>query len=230
MDEIDLLARIGTDVPPLADKARARTRAQILARADRAAADRPNGVDAGRSARFPRARRRMAFRLGLGTIAAAAAAIAVGLPLTNTTPAYAVTKHSDGTVEVVIRQFLYPKKLEATLRENGLRAVVDYVPLGQVCLEPRGLMVPQDTMKVVPLPAARKPANKNTVLRLSPAGLKADETLVIEASFDKSHPDKSSIFRIAVFRGAVAACKPTSTARPAPIMDGPNGPITTPPK
>ncbi|MEV0407241.1 hypothetical protein [Actinoallomurus sp. NPDC050550] len=231
MDEIDLLARIGADVAPLSDEARARTRAQILTRAHRERTGMPNSGDIiERPAAAPRRRRRMAFRVGLATVAAAAAAVAVGLPLTGPTPAYAVTKNSDGTVDVVIRQFLQPKKLQATLRDAGLRAVVDYVPVGQRCLQPRGLPVPQDIEKVHRLPKPGGGRKGALTLRFSTTGLKPDETLLLEASFARAHPERSSAVTIGVIRGPVAACRPVSTSEPAPIMDGPDGPFTAPPK
>ncbi|MGW0804209.1 hypothetical protein [Nonomuraea sp. NPDC002799] len=69
----------------------------------------------------------------------AAATIAV-VALTGITgsPAFAVTKAADGVVSVHISTFRDPEGLEAELAGAGVKAVVDYLPEGQICKGPRG--------------------------------------------------------------------------------------------
>lgn len=226
MNEFDVLARMGADVPPLADAARAHTRAQILTRAHHDRAHVPTDVKTPPATILrPRRRRRLAFGLGLATIAAAAAAVAVGLPFVGGTPAaYAVEKHPDGTVDVQIREFLQPKKLQATLRKAGVPAVVDYVPMGQTCQQPRGHSVTDGE----PVRAMPSPADQGLAFRVFPDQLKPGQTLVLEASFAKSAPEKAEVVRLGVIRGPVTECAPVSTSRPAPIVDGPHGQVPPP--
>ncbi|GGO16327.1 hypothetical protein GCM10010116_32980 [Microbispora rosea subsp. aerata] len=94
-----------------------------------------------------RARRRGPRRLALGLAIAGvtAAAIVVGPSLLDdgvfTTPSYAVTKDPDGVVWIKIRNFRDVTGLKKRLRDLGVPAVVDYVPLGKKCREPRAAHV-----------------------------------------------------------------------------------------
>lgn len=77
---------------------------------------------------------------------AATAALAVALPVLvgGGTPAYAVDQNPDGTISIEINEVREPKKLEADLNALGFRAVVDYVPQGKQCEDPRGDFLPRE--------------------------------------------------------------------------------------
>ncbi|MEV4455534.1 hypothetical protein [Microbispora sp. NPDC049633] len=94
-----------------------------------------------------RVRRRGPRRLALGLAAAAVAAagIVVGPSLLHdgalTTPSYAVAKDSHGVVWVRVHDFRDVAGLAKQLRDLGVPAVVDYVPAGKKCREPRATHV-----------------------------------------------------------------------------------------
>ncbi|WP_406279104.1 hypothetical protein [Embleya sp. NBC_00896] len=79
---------------------------------------------------------------GLAASAVLAAGLGVGLPIAiggNSAEArpFEVKKQPDGGVLFKINEFRNPKGLEQRLRDLGVRAVVDYVPWGKKCAEPR---------------------------------------------------------------------------------------------
>ncbi|MBB6472876.1 hypothetical protein [Sphaerisporangium rubeum] len=201
MNEIDLLARIGGDVPPLSDTARRRVHDMLLARA--AAADTATTPHASRAPR-----RRLRVLALAGTAAAATAAIAV--PLSLGSPAYAVDRLSDGTVTVRIHEFLEPKKLQASLREAGVPAEVDYLPAGQACRQPRGVQAATAQL------AVDQPADGGLAFRIPAGQVKAGQTLVLVATFADDDPSKAGTIAMSVVEGRAARC----TAVPAPAGDG----------
>ncbi|MEV0316615.1 hypothetical protein [Nonomuraea fuscirosea] len=73
-------------------------------------------------------------------VAGGAAATAAVVALTGLigSPAYAVTKDADGGVSVRINAFTDPEGLESELAGAGIKAVVDYLPEGRICKQPRG--------------------------------------------------------------------------------------------
>ncbi|WP_067185083.1 hypothetical protein [Microtetraspora niveoalba] len=94
-----------------------------------------------------RVRRSRPRRLVLGL--AAAAALATGAVLGpgllqdghGVSAAYAVTKDADGIVHIEVRDFRDAAGLQKRLRDLGVPAVVDYVPAGKKCREPRATPV-----------------------------------------------------------------------------------------
>ncbi|MEO3813933.1 hypothetical protein ABGB17_33465 [Sphaerisporangium sp. B11E5] len=201
MNEIDLLARLGDDAPPLSDTARRRVHDMLLARAEAA--------DTVTTPRAPRAPRRGLRVLALaGTAVAAAAAIAV--PLSLGTPAYAVDKLPDGTVTVRIHEFLEPKKLQASLRDAGISAEVDYLPVGQACRQPRGVQPATAQL------AVEQPADGGLAFRIPAGQVKPGQTLVFVATFADDDPSQAGSIAMSVVEGRAARC----TAVPAPAGDG----------
>lgn len=51
-------------------------------------------------------------------------------------PAYAVTRQSDGTIRVEIREFEDPDGLRRRLAEEGITVHIDYLPEGKMCDRP----------------------------------------------------------------------------------------------
>ncbi|NUW35349.1 hypothetical protein HTZ77_28520 [Nonomuraea sp. SMC257] len=75
---------------------------------------------------------------------AAAAAVAVPLLTGTESPAYAVTKNTDGTIRVQIKEFRDADKLEADLARMGVTADVTYLKPGTWCKEGRGKVLGSD--------------------------------------------------------------------------------------
>ncbi|AYF30547.1 MULTISPECIES: hypothetical protein [Micromonospora] len=108
------------------------------------------GVVAERAAvprQTPTLRYRYRNRIAIGLAAAAVLAVAagVGVPAllgTGNGPAYAAERDPDGSIRIYIREYRDPKGLEARLRQLGVPAVIDYVPNGKQCREPRATYVP----------------------------------------------------------------------------------------
>ena len=73
-------------------------------------------------------------------VAGIAAAAAVAVPFLNgsVTPAYAVTKNTDGTITLKINEFRDPAQVEKDLAALGLTADVSYVKPGTRCAPDRG--------------------------------------------------------------------------------------------
>ncbi|MEV0390991.1 sigma factor-like helix-turn-helix DNA-binding protein [Nonomuraea sp. NPDC050643] len=92
-------------------------------------------------ARLHRARLLVRRRLATGAVVAGiAAAAAVAAPFLNgsETPAYAVTKNTDGTITLKINEFRDPARVEKDLAAVGLTADVSYVKPGTRCAPGRG--------------------------------------------------------------------------------------------
>jgi hypothetical protein len=115
---------------------------RLLRELRRTVADAPEPAPAVRGRR-PRVRvtpgRRLAF--GGGAAIAVALAAAVGVPFLSHGPlsngaAYAVTNNGDGTVTVQINSLQDAAGLQEKLGENGIPAVVVYLPEGKMCQQP----------------------------------------------------------------------------------------------
>ncbi|WP_336215978.1 hypothetical protein [Nonomuraea sp. LPB2021202275-12-8] len=137
----------------------------------------------------------------LVAMAGLAAAVAVAVPLTSETPAFAVVKNPDGTVTVRINEFVRPKDLEKRLREEGVPAVIDYVPYGQTCRQPRGQNVPQPDR--IPL----RHAEDSSDFWIDPKDFGSDETLVVQMHSANGDVAKSNGGSVSVIRGPVAPCE-----------------------
>src|SRR4051812_30584331 len=71
---------------------------------------------------------------------AAAAVVGVGVVVlsgSRDTPAYAVSKNPDGSVSLQLREFRDAAGLQRLLRAYGVAVVVDFLPNGKDCAEPR---------------------------------------------------------------------------------------------
>ncbi|MDX3103331.1 hypothetical protein ACIBO5_47400 [Nonomuraea angiospora] len=76
-------------------------------------------------------KRRLAFG---GAVAAAAAAAAIIVPIVITPdPAYAVTRNSDGSIQITIKEFRDADGLERELAGLGVRADITYLQAGMAC-------------------------------------------------------------------------------------------------
>ncbi|MEV0386674.1 hypothetical protein [Nonomuraea sp. NPDC050643] len=210
MDEIKLLSSMGTDMPPVSEQARARTRSLLLAAAtdERAsAAETPSRsappLPPARAGWF-RSQARRRLKLGLVATALVLSAMIV-LPLTTGAEnpahaAYLLTKNPGGTITITINQFTDAEKLEQDLRRLGVAAVVDYVPEGKRCREPRARYLGASVNRVVQ-------GNVGASFTIHPETIEAGQTLVATATFnDPTDADSGSAIGFELAEGPVAPC------------------------
>jgi hypothetical protein len=228
IDELDLLTRLGDDVAPLSADGRARVRDRILAQAGAAAGPEPirpaTSTPAPIAAPSAPPRRRWragrrALRLGIAGVAVGGAAVAATLALPGTAnAAYDLDTGPGGAVKVQIHEFAQADKLQADLRAAGIHALVDYLPAGQACAQPRGTAV---AARGQGGSAAGKVTSRlasggagGASLELSGPAIGPGQTLLIEASFDKNDPHKGTSLAVTVVQGAVAPCHPVAAPLP----------------
>ncbi|MFC4122240.1 hypothetical protein [Nonomuraea zeae] len=159
-----------------------------------------------------RGSRRRVAGLSAAVAGVAAAAVATVL-LTGVTgsPAFAVTKGSDGAVSVRINEFSDPDGLAAELADAGVKAVVDYLPEGQTCKEPRGERGSLGGRFAVSVGKAGDGISFTIEKGQVPAG----ETLVLAVSLSRDGADRPPFATaLHVVRGAVADCEPVAMPEP----------------
>jgi hypothetical protein len=172
-----------------------------------------------------RPRRRLLRPAFLAPALALGVAVAVGVPvfLGGGPPAYAVSKGSDGTLTITISQAKDPKPLEATLRDMGVNAVVDYIPSGKRCSpQPRSssflsreeVRNPADGRPFLIWP----PNTDEPAYQIDPAAVKAGQTAVLE--FSVSDNEKVAGIWAGISNGPVASCT---------LVDSDEAPLGPPP-
>ncbi|GAB2482509.1 hypothetical protein [Streptosporangium sandarakinum] len=117
-------------------------------------------------------RRRTGRRLFAGAaVAGLAAAAAIVVPLLTGAeqPAYAVTRNTDGTIDVRLNEFRDADKLEQDLGKLGVNADITYLPPGKWCGEGRGKAVGGDGS-----PEDWDASASGRAARLDPDGLRID--------------------------------------------------------
>ncbi|MET7328609.1 hypothetical protein [Nonomuraea sp. NPDC005650] len=157
-------------------------------------------------------RRYVGLSAAVAGVAAAATAVVVLTGLTGS-PAYAVTKGADGAVSVQINEFDDPKGLEAELGRAGVKAVVDYLPEGQTCKEPRG----ERGAGSGKFGGSIGNSGQGIVFKIEEGEVPAGSTLVLAVSKSRDGADKPPFgMSLTLVKGAVAPCEPTA-------MPGPGG-------
>jgi hypothetical protein len=184
-------------------------------------------------------RRTIGRRLFAGAAAAglaAAAAVAVPLLTGTESPAYALTKNSDGTVVVQIKEFRDADKLESDLKKMGVPADVTYVEPGKRCKAPRGEILggsdgSLESFEKSPSYLAAPPPRDGR-LTLHPRHIGQGQTLVMEFTERKEEladTDSSQVlWRFAgwVIQGEIKPCE----LLPDPRWNNPLGEKGMPPK
>ncbi|WP_155127087.1 hypothetical protein [[Actinomadura] parvosata] len=157
--------------------------------------------------------------VGLSAAVAAAATAVVmltGVSGVAGSAAYAVSKGSDGTVEVQISSFVDPEGLESELAEAGITSVVDYLPAGQTCKQPRGENGAADGR----FAASISKAGDGIAFEIKEGEVPADSTLVLAVTKsedgDSAPPSTTSL---QIVKGTVAPCEPTSAPTLPPLDD-----------
>jgi hypothetical protein len=153
--------------------------------------------------RIPRRRARL-----VAAGAAAGAAITAGvlvLPGVLAGPAYAVERAPDGAIRISIREYRDPDGLERKLRGFGVDAVIDYLPSGKQCREPRATYAPNepDLLTGDAVPAG----DEKAVWLLHPDKIRAGQTLVYTVWLYERGDDSASSGRWQIATGAVAPCE-----------------------
>lgn len=164
----------------------------------------------------PRAR----FAVGIGAAAALAVAAGIGGPAllgAGDGPAYAADKDPDGSIRIYIREYSDAKGLQERLRQLGVDAVVDYVPNGKQCREPRATYVPFDQQPTGLLTSLPPKGDEGTYLRLHPELIGEGRTFVFTTTLvgdldDEEHLAKAQV-RLAT--GPVADCEQI----PGPVLE-----------
>lgn len=182
-------------------------------------------IVAGSPAIQPVRHRRRFVGLAAAVTGVAAATTVVALLYGGaTSPAFAVTKGGDGTIEVQINDLTDPDELAAALKASGVNAVVDYLPAGQTCKPGRGESGIGDGGKVMSGVASSGTGSK---FFISEGMVGKGETLVLAVSGDNSG-DGPFAMSIEVVKGAVAPCEPVAMPTPSgPGKGTDNGPTTT---
>ncbi|MGW1990466.1 hypothetical protein [Embleya sp. NPDC001921] len=143
-----------------------------------------------------------------GAIAVAmGAAVAVVVPVVvgggATSPAYAVEREQDGSITVRVREYTDPAGLRDRLRDLGVDAVVDFVPLNRQCAEPRAAFAEFDPL----LFTSEAPTEgAEGYMRLHPDRIAAGRTLVLEIHYRNDARTHVSSDRARLATGPVAPC------------------------
>ncbi|MFC5830474.1 hypothetical protein [Nonomuraea insulae] len=159
-----------------------------------------------------RSRRFVGLSAAVAGVAAAATAVVVLTGIAGS-PAYAVSTGSDGGVSVQIHAFTDPEGLQAELADAGVEAVVDYLPEGQTCKQPRGSA--GDTQGMFAAGIGKD--GDGITFKIEKGQVPAGSTLVLAISKSKdgdTAPPSATTMQIV--KGAVAPCEPTALPVPPP--------------
>jgi hypothetical protein len=112
-------------------------------------------------------------------VLAAAVAVVVGGPqvLGGNEAAYAVSKRKDGIILITLGDMKNPKRLQGDLREMGLNAVVDFLPDGKQCIEPRVQNRLPSSSKLSVRPGVDRDRG---VFAIDPRVVRSGQTVVLE--------------------------------------------------
>ena len=168
----------------------------------------------------PRTSRRRPLVLAGGVTAVAALAVGVGVFVLSagTQSAYAVTRNADGTISVEIDSLTDAAGLEAKLRDEGVDAVVAYLPAGKTCKQPWFTPAGRGARGEMQQSSVGRTGDGSIGFTISgdrPAGT----TLVITT---QTGPGNETALGIAYAQGDVPACQ---------VVDAPagSGPLGGPP-
>ncbi|MEV4577249.1 hypothetical protein AB0K16_28810 [Nonomuraea jabiensis] len=164
-------------------------------------------------------RRYVGLSAALAGVAAAATATAVVLSGLGGSPAYAVTAGADGVITVKINKFSDPEGLRADLAEAGVTAIVDYLPEGQTCKEPRGANGNGPGEFAVSF----ERSSGVTSFMIEKGEVPEGSTLVMAVSKSKAGDDQPPFgMSLTVVKGPVAPCEPIPMPGPG-TQDGGGG-------
>ncbi len=155
------------------------------------------------------AARRRGRRRALVAVAAAAATFAGFTAFSgfHDPPAYAVTRNPDGSVRLHINEFRDAAGLQRVLRANGVAVVVDFLPNGKDCAEPRAAYIDDREVSGLIEPAPRTGAGFAWMLHTE--RIKPGQTVVLTTKvvYDRPESVGASEIGIHVATGLVAPCR-----------------------
>ncbi len=155
-------------------------------------------------------RRSVRLSAAVAGVAAATTAVVVATGIVGG-PAYAVTRGADGGVSVEIHAFTDPDGLEAELAGAGVKAVVDYLPQGQTCKQPRGTHGGGSGR----FAASIGRQGDGISFKIEKGQVPTGSTLVLTVSKSKDGDDKPPFATtLQIVQGAVSECEPTSMPVP----------------
>jgi hypothetical protein len=197
---------------------------RLLRELRRVVAEAPEAAPAPRGRR-PRLRGMPSRRLALGAETAMLVALgaAVGVPFLSggAAPAYAVTDNGDGTVTVQINSLRDAAGLQQKLREDGIPAVVQYLPWGKACRQPWFTPAGPRVHHAMRTSTGTSAMADGPTTFTVPSDLPAGETLVITTSdtvtADGGH---AAAVSVAFAAGQVPPCQ---------VVDAPAGSLPVPP-
>ncbi|MET8332513.1 hypothetical protein [Streptosporangium canum] len=168
----------------------------------------------------PRRARRYGPRrlaLGLAAVAVLATGAVVGPSLLQdgrgADPAYAVTRAANGMVTIQVRDFRDASGLKERLEDLQVPAIVDYVPWGQRCREPRGKHVRDIPRGLYSRPENIPGEKRGWQMRIDTRLFKPGQTFVWTISANGESSSTSTY----LMEGPVASCEPVPEPTPKAI-------------
>ncbi|MGC5011838.1 hypothetical protein ACLQ2R_13830 [Streptosporangium sp. DT93] len=155
-----------------------------------------------------RALRRTALGLAASVVLAAGAVVGPSLLGNGSagSSSWAVTRAADGTVTIQVRDFHDAPGLERRLRDLDVPAVVDYVPWGRRCREPRGTHVRDIPPGLYGVPENIPGGGRGWQMRIDTTLFKAGQTFVWTISAPPAGEGSSTSTYL--MEGPVAPCDP----------------------
>ncbi|MFI6497377.1 hypothetical protein [Nonomuraea typhae] len=168
-----------------------------------------------------------------GLVLAGAAVVAAGALIvpsvlddsgTYVSASYAVTKDSSGVVFVRVTDFKDVAGLTRQLADLGVPAVVDHVPEGMTCKEPRAEHVRDIPQGLYSVPQNLPGRSDGWQMRIDTRLFRAGEQFVWTIS---PHADGGSSTSTILMKGPVAPCELVPEPKPDPAAFGPEYRVAT---
>jgi hypothetical protein len=155
--------------------------------------------------------RRLAMGLAAAVVLAAGAVggpslLENGSEVSRVSSSYAVTKAANGMVTIQVRDFRDAPGLEKRLKDLNVPAIVDYVPWGQRCREPRGKHVMDIPRGLYSLPENVPGEKHGWQMRIDTKLFRPGQTFVWTISAPSN--GESSSTSTYLMEGPVASCEP----------------------
>ncbi|MFD1938320.1 MULTISPECIES: hypothetical protein [Nonomuraea] len=157
---------------------------------------------------------RLALGLAASVVLAAGAVVGSGLLSDGSglSSSYAVTRAADGKVIIQVRDFRDAEGLERRLKDLNVPAIVDYVPSGQMCGEPRGTHVEDIPSGLYSVPENIPGEREGWQMRIDTSLFKPGQTFVWTISADANGGNSSTSTYL--MEGPIAPCQPVPAPPP----------------
>ncbi|MFJ2030730.1 hypothetical protein [Streptosporangium sp. NPDC087985] len=161
--------------------------------------------------------RRLALGLAAAVVLAAGAVVGPSLLENGSggSSSWAVTKAANGMVTIQVRDFRDASGLEKRLKDLDVPAIVDYVPWGQRCREPRGKHVMDIPQGLYSLPENIPGEKHGWQMRIDTKLFRPGQTFVWTISApERGEGSSTSTY---LMEGPVAPCEPVPAPTPKEI-------------